>query len=72
MKGGKQMTVQDLYNILMTHAKDKNVKHCNIVMLDSNNFGPTMFFNDAIHDREGKKSMQKLAERINEFYSINV
>lgn len=69
MKENKQMTIHDLYNIFLAHAKDDNLKEMNLVMLDSTTaFGATMHFNDAVHDKEGRKSMQKLVERINQFY----
>jgi hypothetical protein len=71
MNQNKKMTIQDFYNILLTHAKDKKVKHCNIVMLDSDNFGPTIYFNDAINDVDGIKSLKVLVERINAFYSTS-
>jgi hypothetical protein len=64
----KKMTVIDLYNILVEQAKDKSMKEMNITAFHSNDFGADMIFDDAYRDRKGRKSMQKLTDKINFFF----
>ena len=65
----KQITAPDLCEIFDNHAKDKTLKEMNLIVLDStSSYGATMNFDDAINDKKGKKSMQKLADRINEYF----